>query len=369
MKFFIITDGIMKRKQNIGIILFIVISLSCSRQGFQYDRQRYEPQGYVDFQIFYDHLSPYGQWTNFSDYGYVWIPGTGRNFFPYLTNGQWVMTEYGWTWLSGYPWGWAPFHYGRWDYDNYYGWFWVPGNQWGPAWVTWRRASGYYGWAPMRPGMSINLSITQGPRDVNRWVFVRENDFGRSDIQKRYVDRRDNERIFKNSTIINNTHIDSERNTTYVSGPRPEDVQRTTGRRIDRMPVRDYDRPGQRISDSQLQIYRPQVRQSDASGQGQGQQAPRPPRITDPEKIRRPGARENIDRSMENRSMERRVPRQGAREQEIKSESRDREVYPGRQQRRDERQLKRNESAKDQMERGRRGQEVSEQEEPERRRE
>ncbi len=65
------------------------------------------------------------------------------------------MTEYGWTWLSDYPWGWAPFHYGRWDFDNSFGWFWIPGNEWGPAWVTWRRANGYYGWAPMSPGINL----------------------------------------------------------------------------------------------------------------------------------------------------------------------------------------------------------------------
>src|SRR5674476_1563111 len=72
----------------------------------------------VSFQLFYDQLSPYGQWVNHSNYGYVWIPDVGSDFVPYSTDGHWVSTNYGWTWASDYDWGWAPFHYGRWDYDN-----------------------------------------------------------------------------------------------------------------------------------------------------------------------------------------------------------------------------------------------------------
>ena len=28
----------------------------------------------VTTQVFYDQLSPYGQWVNYGNYGYVWIP-------------------------------------------------------------------------------------------------------------------------------------------------------------------------------------------------------------------------------------------------------------------------------------------------------
>ena len=116
----------------------------------------------VSFQVFYDQLSPYGQWIDYPNYGYVWIPDAGSDFAPYSTRGHWIITDYGFTWVSDYDWGWAPFHYGRWDYDNYYGWFWIPDNEWGPAWVSWRRADGYYGWEPMGPGISINISFGQG---------------------------------------------------------------------------------------------------------------------------------------------------------------------------------------------------------------
>src|SRR5436305_14078333 len=67
-------------------------------------------------QVFYDNLSPYGQWVEHPTHGYVWLPYAEAGFTPYSTNGHWVYTEYGWTWASNYDWGWALFHYGRWDY-------------------------------------------------------------------------------------------------------------------------------------------------------------------------------------------------------------------------------------------------------------
>ena len=90
----------------------------------------------VSFQFFYDQLSPYGQWIDNPEFGYVWIPDAGPGFVPYATEGNWVLTGFGWTWVSGYPWGWATFHYGRWYFDNYYGWIWIPGDEWAPAWVV-----------------------------------------------------------------------------------------------------------------------------------------------------------------------------------------------------------------------------------------
>jgi hypothetical protein len=72
----------------------------------------------VSLQVFYNELSPYGQWLNDPDYGYVWVPAVGAEFHPYYTNGYWVMTVYGQMWVSDYPWGWGPFHYGRWTWSD-----------------------------------------------------------------------------------------------------------------------------------------------------------------------------------------------------------------------------------------------------------
>jgi hypothetical protein len=220
-------------------------------------------QAYVSFQVFYDQLSPYGKWVDYPSYGYVWIPDAGPDFFPYSSAGHWILTEYGWTWVSDYDWGWAPFHYGRWAYDSYYGWLWVPDNEWGPSWVTWRRAEGYYGWEPMGPGISVTVSFG---REYNRyqdhWVFVRERDFERPDIQRYYVNRTDHDRIIRNSRVINKTYVDNRRHATYVSGPDRAEVQKVTGRRVSTVAIQENNKPGQDLNDGKLLIYRPDVRRN-----------------------------------------------------------------------------------------------------------
>jgi hypothetical protein len=225
--------------------------------------QEASAQASVSFQLFYDDLSPYGSWVNYPNYGYVWIPDVDREFSPYGTDGHWVFTVDGWMWVSDYPWGWAPFHYGRWAYDDYYGWLWVPNNEWGPAWVTWRRSEGYYGWAPMGPGISVEMSFGSGYRVPNeRWIFVRDRDISRPDIYHHYVDRSTNVTIIKNSKVINNTYTDKSRNTKYVTGPARDDVQRVTGAAIKPVVIRENNKPGQTLSNDQLQIYRPRVQTS-----------------------------------------------------------------------------------------------------------
>ena len=212
------------------------------------------------FQLFYDQLSPYGTWVNNPDYGYVWLPDVDAGFSPYATNGHWEYTDYGWTWVSDYVWGWAPFHYGRWYNDPYYGPMWVPDAEWGPAWVTWRRADGYFGWTPMAPGININISFGHDyyvPSE--RWIFVRDRDFCRHDINRYYMNQANNYTIINNSTIINNTYMDNSRHVKYVTGPERNDVQRRTNSVIRPLAVRENDRPGQSIKDGQLRIYRPIV--------------------------------------------------------------------------------------------------------------
>jgi len=218
----------------------------------------------VSYQVFYDQLSPYGQWVSYPNYGYVWLPDAGPDFSPYSTGGYWIMTDYGMTWVSNYSWGWAPFHYGRWDYDNYYGWFWVPGNEWGPAWVTWRSSNDYYGWAPMRPGISISISFGNHHYDnYNRWIFVRACDIDRHDIHRHHVNHRDHDWIIRNSTVINNTYIDNSQHITYVSGPDRDDIRRNTGRNIRTVSIHENNSPGQDLRSDRLNIYRPRITKDD----------------------------------------------------------------------------------------------------------
>ncbi|MFA6234445.1 MAG: DUF6600 domain-containing protein, partial [Bacteroidota bacterium] len=241
----------------------------------------------ISFQLFYDQLSPYGQWVDYPEYGYAWIPNEGSDFVPYSSRGHWIYTDYGWTWVSDYRWGWAPFHYGRWAYDDYYGWLWVPDNEWGPSWVTWRRSEGYYGWAPMGPGITISLSFGgHGDRDRNHWMFVRDRDIERGDIQRYYVNRNEHNRIIQNSTVINQTYIDKSRNTTYIAGPRREDVQRATGRSVRPYAVQDNSSPGQNLQKDRLEIYRPRVERGDKGGRKAA-----PSRVSDRKDVKRPSER------------------------------------------------------------------------------
>lgn len=286
-----------KNFYKISLIIFVLLNYSCATQNSVSAQQRY-----IDNQVFYDQLSPYGEWVDYPSYGYVWIPDVDPYFSPYSTSGYWVMTDFGWTWVSDYPWGWATFHYGRWDYNNYYGWFWVPDSEWGPSWVTWRTGNGYYGWTPMRPGISISLSFGYDYRDSNRWNFVRERDFGRSDIHRYYVDRNDYNRIILNSRVINNTYIDQSRNTTYIYGPSRDDVQRVTGRKINNITIRDSDRPRQVLKDNQLQIYRPRIQNNNDRDQ-----RPTPIKITNLKDIKptreriSPDQRDNFSPNENNR--------------------------------------------------------------------
>ncbi len=265
------------------LMVLMAVMLSSAIKPKQVSSQQFD----VSYQVFYDQLSPYGQWVDNPSYGYVWLPDAGRDFVPYSTQGHWIMTEYGWTWVSDYVWGWAPFHYGRWDYDDYYGWYWVPDTEWGPSWVIWRRAEGYYGWAPMQPGISINVYFE---RDYNMqseyWMFVRDRDFQRTNLNRYYADRSVSQTIIVNSTVINTTYVDNSRHTTYVSGPNRADVQRTTGKSVNRIAVQEYNKPGQKLNKTSLQIYRPQVEKNNNNGR-----KPAPARITDKQNIKQPSGR------------------------------------------------------------------------------
>ncbi len=204
---------------------------------------------------FYQELSPYGQWVQNPEYGTVWVPRVDNQFRPYYTNGYWVNTEYGNTWVSNYRWGWATFHYGRWGYSQYYGWFWVPGSEWGPAWVTWRQGGGYYGWAPIRPGVSINIALGNSYHVPNNyWSFIPYNNLYAHNLYHHHHSY--NTTIFNNTTIIQNTYANNNRR--YVAGPSRRDYKRHTGRRVRTYEVNSSSRPGRsQVSKDRVSIYRP----------------------------------------------------------------------------------------------------------------
>lgn len=228
----------------------------------------------VSFQEFYDELEPYGQWIDDPQYGYVWRPDAGNDFRPYQTNGHWTMTEYGNMWVSDYDWGWAPFHYGRWTLNPSYGWLWIPGTQWGPAWVDWRQGGGYYGWAPLGPGINININF--GRRNYAPdawWCFVPQRYVLSRGFYNYRVPYGRNVTIINNTTIINNNYV--RNNVRYVSGPRVGDIQRVTRERVNIYRVGNTGRPGvTQINNNTVNVYRPDVRRT-----GNDNNRPAPERV------------------------------------------------------------------------------------------
>jgi len=221
----------------------------------------------ISFQVFYNELSPYGNWIYRPDFGYAWVPDVPAGFFPYATNGHWIYTYSGWTWVSDYTWGWAPFHYGRWYFDDYWGAMWIPGYEWAPAWVVWRSSGDYCGWAPMGPGITIEIAL--GPNYFvphKHWRFVRYHDFGRPDIYRHYVHYENNVTIINHTTIVNNIYDNRDGSGRHMAGPHRKEVEHRTGREINPVMIRERATPGQKLAANEMEIYRPKVERSASSG-------------------------------------------------------------------------------------------------------
>jgi hypothetical protein len=226
----------------------------------------------VTYQEFYDDLSPYGHWVQHPTLGYIWIPEAGPDFVPYSSGGYWVWTDaYGWTWTSDYSWGWAPFHYGRWDYaDEYGGWYWVPEYTWGPAWVSWRQCAGYYGWAPLRPGISVEFAMGGRYDPDDRWWTA---------CDERYMGGRDMRDHFEHggqdrgnpdhgvigrirggeSHVIGNAPDVGGGKRGFVTGPARQDVEAVTHQSVQPVKLVTSNKPGEALSNGTLSLYRPQA--------------------------------------------------------------------------------------------------------------
>jgi hypothetical protein len=72
----------MKRLFNrfgITTVLLLLVALLANTP-----KAKAQPGVSVSFQTFYDELSPYGQWIDDPNYGYVWVPDVDAGFRPYL---------------------------------------------------------------------------------------------------------------------------------------------------------------------------------------------------------------------------------------------------------------------------------------------
>lgn len=242
-------------RKNLAVIWTAVVILVVTGTSAKAQQQ------YVDFDVFYNELSPYGNWYNDADYGYVWQPRESNNFQPYYTNGYWAMTEYGNTWVSNYSWGWAPFHYGRWTLGRM-GWVWIPGTEWGPAWVEWRQGGGNYGWAPMGPRVQINIAVGGWTTPYDWFVFVPQRNIYNRNFYN-YHRPYNHMAIYNKTIIINNYYNDRNNRPVYNCGPRGEDIRRHTGRNV---PVYRVTNAETRSAthgarNNEIAIYRPNVRE------------------------------------------------------------------------------------------------------------
>nr|WP_199002169.1 DUF6600 domain-containing protein [Flavobacterium sp. ASV13] len=214
----------------------------------------------ITYQDFYDSLSPYGTWIEYSGYGHVWRPRLEENFRPYVTNGYWNYCDDGWMWYSNYDWGWAPFHYGRWINDTIYGWLWIPGYEWSPAWVTWGYVDNYYAWAPLPPNINAGIRYNSWRPRPNDWNFARREYINDRNIGSRIENNTINNRFSSQINVVNNFSTTKNNNYYYSKGPELNDVQKYTKQTIQPVTVH----PVNRISDTkavgnEVHVFKPDV--------------------------------------------------------------------------------------------------------------
>ncbi len=150
---------------------------------------------------------------------------------------------------------------GRWAYMNG-DWGWVPGYEWAPAWVAWSGDNDYYGWAPLAPGLSLDVSFGSIPSD--RWCFVPSRYIYSTSLRTHFIDTRRNDEIYHHVSAINNMHVSG--NIRYTAGPRREDVQRITHHTIQPRTINYSSKPGRTtVGNKGVNIYRPEMHKTSTS--------------------------------------------------------------------------------------------------------
>jgi len=240
-----------------------------------------QPAATVNYNVFYNSLSPYGTWVEVSDYGWCWQPTVGTinvGWRPYCDNGRWMWTSGGWYWHSYYSWGWAPFHYGRWCHVPARGWCWSPGTTWGPSWVTWRQCDDHFGWAPLPPacgwssgvgltyhgaGISVGFSFGLGAND---FCFVPRGRFYDPHCYRYRVAHHDGVGIYNRSTVINNYIVGNNNTVIINNGVGRDVVQRHSRSEIRPVALANARQPGMsrelggRVgAPERINVYRPTI--------------------------------------------------------------------------------------------------------------
>jgi hypothetical protein len=267
----------------------------------------------VSTTVFYESLSPYGNWVRVEPYGWCWQPtivSVSPAWRPYCDGGQWAWTDHGWYWHSTYSWGWAPFHYGRWHRSASIGWVWAPGCDWGPAWVSWRYNDAHCGWAPLPPechwSAGVGFTWASGGTRVSVgfgifddcWYATSWNRFCDPGLPRWCLDRRDVPRFVHNSRHAiggdNSVNIVGNNNTVIINnGISADEVQRRGRQEVRKYAIADANNPLQsatRLESAknsarpEIAAYRPRI---DPTA---GRDATPPPTILARQESRKSGA-------------------------------------------------------------------------------
>ena len=225
--------------------------------------------------IFYNDLAPYGTWAEQPGYGFCWQPTVETmdpNWRPYVDAGQWLYSDSGWYWQSAYTWGWAVFHYGRWANVPHRGWLWAPGKLWAPAWVAWRSTPSYIGWAPLPPGVSLNvlaqLTFHGRPAAPNAtlglasssYTFVSPANLTSRNLPRRAVPAPRVNDLIQNSTVIDSYAIIDHR--IFNGGTSPDAVAAAARKAVPEVILRAVSSPeaaGLAMDRKTLAVYQPDV--------------------------------------------------------------------------------------------------------------
>jgi hypothetical protein len=179
----------------------------------------------------------------------------------------------------------------------------VPGYHWAPAWVTWGYYDGYYGWAPLAPGVSFSVGYYP---PIDYWVFVPPRYVTVSGWHNTYYTAYNNRIALDNNTYISNVRninvVDNTGNYSgqrFSAGPSRTEFEKAANTKVDVVSIRDNNAPGKaRVIGNNLSIYRPSVETGNNA-------AAKPSKITSLETMKRSeGSRINSEVRTKNRVVE-----------------------------------------------------------------